>query len=105
MSANKSVCKPKADLIKKTYLYTFSKAGKLDEAELGPLGFGDPSDEPDDLARMLTDSSAAGPSGTGPSQVCASPSSDLGLPSGLLRTTPPRPMFSRTPSPTDSSTA
>ena len=43
-------------------------------------------------------SGEAGPSSAaGPSQVCASPSSDAGLlPFGLLRATPPRPLFSRT---------
>ena len=41
--------------------------------------------------------------GAGPSQACASPcysdASDQALPPGLLRATPPRPLFSRTPSP------
>ena len=53
----------------------------------------------------VTKPGEAGPSsaGAGPSQECASPcysdASDQALPPGLLRATPPRPLFSRTPSP------
>ena len=53
----------------------------------------------------VTKPGEAGPSsaGAGPSQECASPcysdASDQALPQGLLRATPPRPLFSRTPSP------
>ena len=52
-----------------------------------------------------TKSGEAGPSSAVavPGQACASPcysdASDLALPPGLLRATPPRPLFSRTPIP------
>ena len=61
----------------------------------------------DDDEGTTVKSGEAGPSSAaGPSQACASPSSDTGsLPFGLLRATPPRPLFSRTPSPVRSSTA
>ena len=61
----------------------------------------------DDDEGTTVKSGEAGPSSAaGPSQACASPSSDAGLlPFGLLRAPPPRPLFSRTPSPTRSSTA
>ena len=55
----------------------------------------------DDEGTTVKSGEADPSSATGPSQACASPSSDAGLvPFGLLRATPPRPLFSRTQSAT-----
>ena len=70
--------------IKKSCFEKFSKAGQLDEANLGPMGF---EEDDGDTANLEGEA--------GPSQACASPASHQ----GLLRATPPRPLFSRTPSP------
>ena len=84
MVANKKVYKPAVGPIKKSYFEKFSKAGQLDEANLGQMGF---EEDDGDTANLEGEA--------GPSQACASPASHQ----GLLRATPPRPLFSRTPSP------
>jgi hypothetical protein len=83
MVANKKVYKPAVGPIKKSYLEKFSKAGQLDEANLGPMGF---EEEGDDQLVSTTDSEA------GPSQACASPVSHHHQ--GLLRATPRLDRFS-----------
>ena len=75
---------PQTALARPSYFEKFSKAGQLDEANLGPMGF-----EEDDGDTANSEGEA------GPSQACASPA----LHQGLLRATPPRPLFSHTPSP------
>ena len=90
--AGKSACNPPYEKIKAKYFEKFRGKG------------GDGGD--DDKGTTVKSGEAGPSSAAGPSQVCASPSSDAGLlPFGLLCATPPRPLFSHTPSPTRSSTA
>ena len=88
IAVGKAAYNPPYEKIKAKYFEKFRGKG----------GVGDDDDE-----GTTVKSGEAGPSSAaGPSQACASPScSDAGLlPFGLLRATPPRPLFSRTPSPT-----
>ena len=85
--AGKAVCNPPYEKIKAKYFEKFRGKG----------GDGDGGDE----GTTVKPGEAGPSSAAGPSQACASPSSDTGLlPFGLLCATPPRPLFSRTPSPT-----
>jgi hypothetical protein len=91
--AGKAVCNPPYEKIKAKYFEKFRGKG----------GDGDDDGTTAKPSRFVK-SGEAGPSSAPPpgtSQACAPPASDAGLlPNGLLRTTPPRPIFSRTPSPT-----